>query len=216
LSRYWGPERVNAWLGKSPASTRIQAVRREDLGAPGFPTLASRLMETTTPEQILGFLRELGTTIHHPARVHVGGSAALITLGRLSRHTDDIDVVNEVPAEIRNEHELLDRLSKRYGLYLAHFQSHYLPQRWEQRVQSLGVFGRLEVFLVDAYDIAVGKLFSAREKDRDDLRMLAGQLDKSQLVARFLTDGQVLATEPHLRDAAAANWYVVYGEPLPV
>ena len=25
LTRYWGPERVNAWLGKSPACTRIQA-----------------------------------------------------------------------------------------------------------------------------------------------------------------------------------------------
>jgi hypothetical protein len=215
LIGHWGPERVNAWLVNSPASKRIEAVRREDLGAPGFPTLATRLMETTTPQQILGFLRELGTTIHQPARVHVGGSAALIALGRLSRHTDDIDVVDEVPVEVRMEHELLDRLSRRYGLYLAHFQSHYLPQRWEQRVQALGVFGRLEVFVIDAYDIALSKLFSAREKDRDDLRMLAGQLDKNQLAARLTGDGQALANEPRLRDAAAMNWYILYGEPLP-
>jgi hypothetical protein len=215
LIQHWGPERVGAWLRASPASARIEAVRGDDLGAPGFPTLASRLMETTTPDQILSFLRELGTTIHRPARIHVGGSAALIALGVLSRHTDDIDVVDEVPAEVRGEHDLLERLSKRYGLYLAHFQSHYLPSRWEQRVRSLGTLGRLEVFAVDVYDIAVSKLFSSREKDRDDLRLLASHLDKDQLATRLREDGKALAGEGRLREAATKNWYIVYGEPLP-
>lgn len=215
LIRHWGPERVGAWLSKSPASGRIETICREDLGAPGFPTLASRLMETTTPEQILGFFREIGTAIRQPARIHVGGSAALIALGVLSRHTEDIDLVDEVPAQVRGEHELLERLSRRYGLYLAHFQSHYLPARWEQRVRILGTMGRLEVFLVDPYDIAVSKLFSAREKDRDDLRLLAGHLDKEQLATRLREDGQALAGEARLRDAAAKNWYIVYSEPLP-
>ena len=60
-------------------------------------------------------------------------------------------------------------------------------------------FGGLEVFLVHPYDIFLGKLFSSREKDRDDLRVLAGGLDRTALAARYVT----------------ANWYIVYGEPLP-
>lgn len=215
LERHWGPQRLKAWLSRSPASTRIEAIRREDLGTAGFPSLAARVMETTAPEQILQYLRELGSRVHRPTRLRVGGSAALILADRLDRHTEDIDVVDEVPDTIRNEHDLLDSLLKRHGLYLAHFQSHYLPQGWDQRVRSLGSFGQLDVELVDPYDIALSKLFSRREKDRDDLRVLSRQLDKEELTARLQAHGLALLGEPDLRDAAVMNWYVVYGEPLP-
>src|SRR5687768_16175766 len=103
---------------------------------------------------------------------------ALILGERLTRRTEDIDVVDELPEVVRAERELLDGFTARYGLRVAHFQSHYLPMGWEARVRSLGRFGQLDVFLVDELDIAVGKLFSAREKDRDDLRVLAGQIEK--------------------------------------
>src|SRR5438552_3985685 len=80
-------------------------------------------------------------------------SAALILQGYLSRATDDIDVVDEVPAEIRSLHALLQDLRKRYGFHLAHFQSHYLPTGWEQRLHSLEPFGNLQIHLVDIYDV---------------------------------------------------------------
>ena len=60
----------------------------------------------------------------------------------LERRTDDIDVEDEVPSEIRSRHDLLDQLAKSYGLRLTHFQSHYLPEGWQSRLHLLGVFGR--------------------------------------------------------------------------
>ena len=77
------------------------------------------------------------------------------------------------------------------------------------------MFGRLDVFLVDALDVFLSKLFSTREKDRDDLRFLAPQLDKVELVRRLQSDAADLAGEPRLRQAAVTNWYVLFGEPLP-
>lgn len=215
LTRYWGPERLKAWLARSAAAERIDAARRGDLGDPGFPSLAGRLMEATRPEQILQFLRELGTMVHRPTRIDVGGSVALIVAGSLERHTEDIHVVDEVPAELREEHVALANLSARYGLHLAHFQSRYLPEGWARRVRSLGAFGSLTVFTLDPYDVVLSKLFSSREKDRDDLRVLAPGLDKSLLTGRLLSDARRLAAEPLPRQAAATNWYVVFGEPLP-
>lgn len=215
LTRHWGPERVKGWLVRSPVAHRIEAVCESDLGTTGFPSLQGRLMETTQPDRILQFLRELGTFAKRPTRIHVGGSAALIVAGGLRRHTEDIDVVDEVPGELRTEHALLESLSKRYGLHLAHFQSHYLPSGWEGRVRLLDMFGQLEVFLIDPYDIVLSKLFSQREKDRDDLRVLAPGMDKTQLVRRLRDDAAALASEPRLKQFAVTNWYILFGEPLP-
>jgi hypothetical protein len=62
----------------------------------------------------------------------------------------------------------------------------------------------------------VGKLFSARTKDRDDLRMLTRQLDKSRIEQRLRDSGSALVSEAGLKSNASKNWYVLYGEPLPV
>jgi hypothetical protein len=106
-------------------------------------------------------------------------------------------------------------MASQYGLQLTHFQSHYLPSGWSQRVRSLGRFGTLDVYLVDVYDIFVGKLFSGREKDRGDLRMLKRSLDKGQIVERLQTAAKNLAAESALKDHADKNWYILFGEPLP-
>jgi hypothetical protein len=98
---------------------------------------------------------------------------------------------------------------------VAHFQSHYLPSGWQGRVHSLGSFGKLQVYLVDVYDIFLSKLFSGRDKDRDDLRMLRGQLDKDTLIRRLKETTGCLRAEPALLQRATENWYILYGEALP-
>jgi hypothetical protein len=123
--------------------------------------------------------------------------------------------VNEVPHTVRSEHELLARLADRYGLRLTHFQSHYLPGGWEQRRRSLGRYGELLVYVVDTYDVLVSKLFSPREKDRDDLRVLAPRIDRSVLAERMRNSGGAFLGDASLRNHAVKNWYIVYGEPLP-
>jgi hypothetical protein len=139
----------------------------------------------------------------------------LVLSGNLSRHTDDIDIVNEVPEEIRNEHDLLDQLAKRYALALTHFQSHFLPSNWERRVKSLGRFGMLDVFLVDVVDVFVGKLFSQRTKDLDDLRVLAPQLGRTAIEQRLRDSAGALMSNASLAQHASRNWYILYGGELP-
>lgn len=48
--------------------------------------------------------------------------------------------------------QLLATLAGRYRLELTHFQSHYLPQGWQQRLYTQGPFGQPHVYLVDAYE----------------------------------------------------------------
>src|SRR5439155_1147992 len=75
----------------------------------------------------------LGQSLHERVKVYVGGSAALIIPGYLSRQTQDVDIVDELPKEIRSQRKLLDELQQRYRLQVAHFQSHYLPTAWQNR-----------------------------------------------------------------------------------
>jgi hypothetical protein len=215
LQNHWGRKRLLRWLNQCPARERINSILREDLGEPGFPSLSRRIMKTTRPEQVREFLRELGMHLHRPLRLYVGGSIALILPGYLSRPTEDIDVVDEVPPEFRSQREFLNQLEQRFDLQLAHFQSHYLPMGWQQRVHSLGDFGQLQVYLVDVYDVFLSKLFSIREKDRDDMRMLKSQLDKEVLVRRLKETTVSMLAAPGLRQRAVDNWYVLYGEALP-
>lgn len=215
LERHWGPERWADWLADSPARQVLQTVRHEDLGEPGFPRLEGAIMERTDPEKVRQFLRELGTALARPARIAVGGAVALILAGRLARRTDDVDVVDEVPAELRQQHALLEGLFRRYGLHLTHFQSHFLPAGWEARAHSLAPFGLLQVSLVDETDIFLSKLFSAREKDRDDLRELLPALDRDEITRRLHATCHGLLSDPTLRAHAARNWYILTGEALP-
>jgi hypothetical protein len=215
LRHYWGPQRLGTWLAASPVRRQIEAIEQQDLGKPGFPFLPEQVMEPTQPDTVKQFFRELGNQLHQSQRLLVGGSIALIMPGYLSRRTQDVDVVDEVPAEIRALGKSLQDLMQRYRLQVAHFQSHYLPKGWEQRIHSLGPFGRLNVFLVDVYDVFLSKLFSAREKDHDDLRAVAPQLEKETLARRLRETAAPLLADPIFRQRAEHNWYVLYGEPLP-
>lgn len=216
LARHWGRGRVEQWIGSSTMGPRLSSIWKSDLGPAGFPSIGGRVMEALKPDTVREFLRELGSRLHRPTRIVIGGSIALILSDQLRRGTEDIDIVDEVPVEIRDQHALLDELGRRYGLRVTHFQSHFLPTGWESRVRSLGRFGDLEVELVDTHDIFVGKLFSARAKDRDDLRMLRRELDKSQILSRLRAAGSSLRAVPTLSENATQNWYVLFGEPLPV
>jgi hypothetical protein len=179
-----------------------------------FPSLKDRLMPHLSPTTIRQFLRELGTAIARPAVITVGGAGCLILRGLLSRATEDVDVVDEIPLEIRDERPILEELTKRYGLQLNHFQSHYLPRGWESRTSDLGSFGKVQVRLIDPYDIIAGKIFSHRPKDRDDVRLLSSALDKEQLRRRVVGGLSTLGSSVEERDQAIRNWYIVYGEEL--
>jgi hypothetical protein len=179
-----------------------------------FPSLKERLMPHLSPITVRQFLRELGGAIASPATITMGGAASLVLRGLLSRATEDVDIVDEVPVEIRDERQVLQDLSARYGLRLTHFQSHYLPQGWESRTIDFGTFGKIQVRLVDALDIIAGKVFSARPKDLDDFRLLSLNFNKEELRQRVLQGSSSLISSDQNRRQAIKNWYIVYGDDL--
>jgi hypothetical protein len=134
----------------------------------------------------------------------------------ISRSTEDLDLVDEIPSDIRGEHQLLHDLVARYGLRLAHFQSYDPPDGWSTRTTDFGTFGKIHLRLVDPTDIAAGKLYSSRTKDLDDLRMLACSLDEQQLRERAVTGLPTRWADDDARKKAIENWYIVYGTTLEV
>jgi hypothetical protein len=220
LRSHWGAEQFATWLSRSPQHDDMQRVcdnpaTRAALADEGFPTLERRLVTPIEPDAVLQLLRELSLHVAQPTRLVIGGSIAVMLAGHLSRTTDDIDVVDELPRALREQPVVLEKLTKQYGLRLAHFQSHYLPASWEQRIRSIGAFGKLQVFAVDPYDVIVGKLFSAREKDRDDLRAVIPKLDRAVVEDRVRRTTAALRSEQRLLDAANRNWFILFGQDLP-
>jgi hypothetical protein len=214
LRHYWGDKRVGEWLKESPLGGEIETICRGPWDDDrGFSYLKEQVVDPT--EDVQGFLRELGGLVRRPLKMAVGGSVALILPGYLSRPTQDLDVVDEVPEELRSKHNDVARIESRYRLQLAHFQQHYLPMRWQDRLHYLDTYGELTVYLVDVYDVLLSKLFSIRTKDLDDLRALKPQVEKETLARRLHdTCGSMLVAES-LRQRAEQNWYILYGESLP-
>lgn len=213
LEAFWGQERYLRWLEQSPDAERISALAQESFPEVGFPSLKNRLEVATRAETIRQYLRDLGTKPTTAVRVVIGGSSSLILLGLLQRHTEDIDLVDEVPEPLRRLHSEFDALRDRYGLVLAHFQSHYLPEGWSQRLHSLGNFARIEAHCVDPLDVATGKLMSRRTKDLEDLRVLSTHFGPTRMAERLELCRRHLE-DPEMAQAASENYYVLFGQEL--
>ncbi len=78
----------------------------------------------------------------------------------------------------------------------------------------MGDFGRLPVYLGDAYDIFVSKLSSKLEKHQDDLRVMASHLDRNKARERLLADGKAFLENPADRRTIENNWQFIYRESL--
>lgn len=215
LGIYWGSPRLNAWLKTCLVREKLEAICQEEHEKIGFPSLKRRVMEKTNPDNVRRFFEHLGQHLHRPVRLYVAGSIALIMPGYLSRRTEDIAVIDEVPEVIRNNHALVDTLQNSYNLHLGHVQSHYFPSGWQDRAHSMAPFGRLEVFSLDVYDVFLSKLFSSRLKDMEDMRVLVPQLDKDVLIDKLKMHAQGFLSAPRLLQIAQGNWKILFGEELP-
>ena len=65
------------------------------------------------------------------------------------------------------------------------------------------------------YDVFLSKLFSGRDKDRDDLRVLKPQIEKGVLISKLAETSQDFLKTPDLKKFAMENWQILFGEPLP-
>jgi hypothetical protein len=214
MKSYWGPRRFTRWLKESPVHDAIRTILADKLGKEGFHNIRGRLVSNVGSNEIRQIFSILGQGVHDRVDVYIAGSIPTMIQGLTARPTDDIDIVNEVPAQIRKQTETLKRIRAEYGLTLGHVQSHYLPANWQQRRRFLGDFGGLHVYLVDVVDIFVSKLSSKQEKHKQDLRVLAVNLNKNDIKRRLLGDGKPFLDNSYLRPQIEENWRFVFQEPF--
>ncbi len=215
LRGYWGDARVDRWLAKLPVHSEIAEIEAYEFDKIGFPSLRKRLMDKLLPKTIRQYFQDLGKSVRKRTHIDIAGAVALILPGYVERSTGDIDVVGEVPEEIRNNHSLLENLEAEHGLQLGHVQTHYFPSGWSERVHAFEIYDQLEVSLVDVYDVFLSKLFSARLKDRSDLNLLVPQLDKETILVKLRSTCSGFLGLPRLRGLAADNWKFIFLEDFP-
>jgi hypothetical protein len=214
LKSFWGQRQFSSWLANSAVGKRINIILQEDLGKPGFRNIRRRLVTNPNLADIKRLLGMIGERLHDRVEVSIAGSIPTLVGGLTARPTDDIDIVDEVPAEMRKQHAVLKQIDSEFGLKFGHVQSHYLPSGWQQRRHFLGNFGGLQVYLVDVYDIFVSKLSSKLEKHRQDLRVMAPKLDQQKIYECLRGPGKAFLEDPNLRPQIEANWNFVFQEPL--
>src|SRR5262249_7255285 len=193
---------------------RIATIMREKLGKPGFSTIRRRLVANNISADLEQILDLIGRAIHEKTEINIGGSGPTLVRKLSAGPTQDIDIVDEIPAEIRKQRAVLQSIKDRFGLTFGHVQSHYLPVNWRQRRHFFGDFGPLRAYLVDSYDIFVSKLSSKLERHIDDLRVLAMHLDKGKAKKLLLKDGRPFLDDPFLRPQIEKNWHFVFREAL--
>ena len=214
IKSFWGRERFAHWLKGSSVGDKIDALLREDLGRPGFRNIRRRLVENVNQTELQQVLDLLGRAVKNDVVVDIAGSIPTLLANLTARPTDDIDIVNEIPLEIRRQRAVLRTIKAEFGLSFGHVASHYLPANWEERKHLLGAFGGLRVYLVDCYDIFVSKLSSKQEKHKQDIRIMAKGLDKGIAKERLLSNGQGFLREATLRRQIEENWRFIFQEPL--
>jgi hypothetical protein len=211
---YWGPSRFSKWIGKSPAGNKIQGILRENFTEKGFRHIGRRLVTSIKSDLVERIFELLGQGVPKRVEVHIAGSAPTLIKGLTFRPTQAIDFVKEVPAEIRRQKDVLQRIVDSYGLSLDHVQSRYLPANWQKRRHYFGEFGGLRVWMVDEYDIFVSKLSSKQDRHKQDLEVMASKLDKETVRQRLLEDGKIFLDTPFIRSQIEVNWRFIFREPL--
>ena len=108
---------------------------------------------------------EAFTTIDTPYmyRMIIVGGSGLVLLGVITRATLDIDAL-EAPNDIRHLLSKYDA-NLRVAAYVSNF-----PYNYDDRLVLLPVGGReIQFFACSLEDIVIAKLYSPRDKDRQDL-----------------------------------------------
>lgn len=135
-------------------------------------------------EGVRAFLTILGERWGEDGRLTLLGGCALLLLGN-SRTTLDIDYVGDDIAKTPFQH-LIDKVAAEQRVHVDAVpidQFVPVPADSEARKIHVGRYGRLDVFVLDPYVIAISKLDRGFDSDLDDVDFLLqrGILDLDRL-----------------------------------
>jgi hypothetical protein len=128
-------------------------------------------------------------------QLHCCGGFVVTQFYGVARTTSDIDFLGAVPnvggtlTEIAGKGSALHRKHK---VYLDEVTVATPPENYEDRLSPMfpGVWVRLQLFALEAHDVALSKLERNHERDRDDVQQLAraGYLNPGILKERYYNE----------------------------
>lgn len=131
------------------------------------------------PEPWRFFLAEIDGRVEEAVHLHCLGGFVVTMLYGLGRPTADVDVITIAPRDlIEWLLQLADKgseLHSKYDVYLDFVTIAAVPEDYDQRLVEIlpGTFQNLRLFALDPYDLALAKLESNIQRDRDDVKYLA-------------------------------------------
>lgn len=149
--------------------------------------------EEGPPQPWRSFFGDFDELISEPVHLHCFGGFAVIHAYGVARTTNDCDFVSLIP------YPLLQRVSeiggqgselhRRHRVYLDPVNVAATPDSYTDRLVPLfpGSWKRVELFALEAHDLALAKLERNLERDRDDVQRLAraGHLKPDVLRERY-------------------------------
>ncbi|GMV34985.1 MAG: hypothetical protein DCC59_15670 [Chloroflexi bacterium] len=141
-------------------------------------------MKAVSKQTVFEFLERLGSRYPRSETLSLLGGSAMLLLGSL-RETMDIDYVGD---DIhKNEFQILiEEIANELGLDTEAVPIDRfipLPEGNEQRKIQIGQFGKVTVYVIDPYSIALSKLDRGSDRDLEDIIFL---IQRDQIAAEEL------------------------------
>ncbi|MEQ1935690.1 MAG: DUF6036 family nucleotidyltransferase [Fimbriimonadaceae bacterium] len=134
--------------------------------------------------------------IEEPIAIHCFGGFVLIHVYGVARTTNDIGYIGLIPRPMQSKLTELagegSALHRRHGVHLDAVGVATSPERYQERLVPLcsGAWKNIELYALEAHDLALSKLERNLERDRDDIQRLArgGYLNPQTLQARYWSE----------------------------
>ena len=170
------------------------------------------------PEPWRSFLTELDSRLRGQVQLHCCGGFVVTQIYGVARTTSDLDFLAAVPNVSRELAEIAGKgstLHKIHKVYLDAVTVATPPENYEERLVPMfpRAWAHLQLFALEAHDLALSKLERNFERDRDDVERLAraGHLKPEILQERYHKElrPNLLAHEPR-HDLTLQLWLESY------
>jgi hypothetical protein len=172
------------------------------------------------PEPWRSFFADVDSRLSEQVHLHCCGGFVATLLYGVARTTSDVDFLGVVSSIPRIRSHLIDiggkasPLHKKHNIYLDAVTVATYPENYEERLVPLfpGTWRNLQLFALEAHDLALSKLERNIDRDRDDVQQLvrAGHLRSEILRERYYGElRQYLANEAR-HDLTLQLWLESY------
>ena len=170
-------------------------------------------LREVVPEPWRSFFAEVASRLSEDVQLHCCGGFVVTQLYGVARTTSDVDFLSVVP-NVRNELSRIagkgSALHKKYRVYLDAVTVTTPPENYQERLVPMfpGAWRRLQLFALEAHDLALSKLERNFERDRDDVQQLAraGHLRPEALSERYYSELRPLVTHEGRLDLTLRLW----------